>query len=113
MTTFSAGLATLARCALVAAAAAALAGCFEASGGGPAGPPAATMGAPPPGGPNAATMAEPVQPVTGAQASGPMTPTRARESCWMDAETNKKAPSNLDQRAKWVDQCVTAKMSGR
>src|SRR5262245_6680815 len=101
------------RCGLVVAASLALAGCFEASGTGQSGPPAATMGSPPLGGPNAATMAEPVQPVANAQTSGPMTLMRAREICWMDVENNKKAPSNLDARAKLVDQCVTAKMNGQ
>jgi hypothetical protein len=90
-----------------------LAGCFEASGNGQPAPPAATMGAPPPGGPNAATIAEPMQPSANASVAGPMTLNRAREICWMDVENNKKAPSNLDQRAKLVDQCVTARMNGQ
>lgn len=101
------------RCGLVVAAGLALAGCFEASGTGQSGPPAAAVGSPPLGGPNAASMAEPVQPAANAQVSGPMTLVRAREICWMDVENNKKASSNLDQRAKLVDQCVTAKMNGR
>jgi hypothetical protein len=85
----------------------ALAGCFEASGNS-----AGTSVSAPPGGPNAATIAEPVQPVANSAASGPMTATRAREACWMEIENNKKAPSNLDQRAKMVDQCVSAKLNG-
>jgi len=28
-------------------------------------------------------------------------------------ENDKKAPSDLDKRAKLVDQCISAKMSGR
>src|SRR5262245_13017152 len=100
------------RCIAVVAAAVALAGCFGASSSNQAGPPPATMGSPPPGGLNAATMAEPVEPAAGTQVTGPMTLMRARETCWMEAENNKKVSSNLDQRAKLVDQCVTAKMNG-
>jgi hypothetical protein len=38
---------------------------------------------------------------------------KAREICWMSVENDKKAPSDLDKRAKLVDQCISAKMSGR
>jgi hypothetical protein len=95
---------------LVVAVGLALAGCFEASSNGQTTTPAATMGAPT-AGPNAAAIAGPVAPAV--TAAGPMTLTAARESCWMDVENNKKAPNNLDQRAKLVDQCVTAKMNGQ
>jgi hypothetical protein len=80
-----------------------LAGCFEASGTG-------QSVAVTPGGPNAATV---VDPQSIEASSGPMTPTRARETCWMAIENDKKAPSDLEKRAKWVDQCVAAKLSGR
>jgi hypothetical protein len=99
------------RVVLIIAAALGLAGCFEASGTGQPAAPAATMGAPPPGGPNAAEVVAPQS--ASAQASGPMTPTKAREICWMSVENDKKTPSDLDKRAKLVDQCVSAKMSGR
>lgn len=88
-----------------------LSGCFEASGTGQPAAPPATMGAPPPGGPNAADVVAPQS--ASAQVSGPMTATRAREICWMSVENDKKTPSDLDKRAKLVDQCVSAKMSGR
>ena len=49
--------------------------------------------------------------------SGPppeyLTLEKAKNECWMQAETDKKAPSDLDKRAKLVDQCISAKMSGR
>jgi hypothetical protein len=38
---------------------------------------------------------------------------KARADCWMDLESNKKAPRDLEQRNKVVEQCVTAKMSGQ
>jgi hypothetical protein len=88
-----------------------LAGCFEASGTGQPAAPPATMGAPPPGGPNAADVVSPQS--ASAQVSGPMTATKARELCWMNVENDKKAPSDLDKRAKLVDQCISVKMSGR
>jgi hypothetical protein len=42
-----------------------------------------------------------------------MTQLRAREICWMEVENNKKAPRDLEQRSKVVDQCISAKMGGR
>jgi hypothetical protein len=94
------------RLCLMGAAALALAGCFEASGSGQApAPPSA-------GGPNAATVAGPV-PAAIAREDGPMTQLRAREICWMEVENNKKAPRDLEQRSKVVDQCISAKMGGR
>jgi hypothetical protein len=103
--------AAVCRVAFAAVVALALAGCFEASGTGQPTAPPATMGAPPPGGPNAAEVVAPQS--ASAQASGPMTTAKAREICWMSVENDKKAPSDLDKRAKLVDQCVSAKMSGR
>jgi hypothetical protein len=91
---------------LTGAAALALAGCFEASGSGQTPSPAAG------GGPNAATVAAPV-PAAIAREDGPMTPLRAREICWMEVENNKKAPRDLEQRSKLVDQCISGKMAGR
>jgi len=100
------------RCVPVAAAGLALAGCFEASGTGQASPPAATMG-PPTAGPNAATVVAPESMPPPARGGAPATLVDARASCWMELETNKKAPSNLDQRSKLVEQCAQAKVNGQ
>ena len=85
----------------------ALTGCFEASGSGQTPAPAASAG-----GPNAATVSAPV-PAAAAREDGPMTTLRAREICWMEVENNKKAPRDLEQRSRLVDQCISAKMAGR
>jgi hypothetical protein len=98
------------RVAFIAISSLGLAGCFEASGTGQPAPPPATMGSPV-SGPNAAEVVSPQS--ASAQASGPMTTMKAREICWMSVENDKKAPSDLDKRAKLVDQCVSAKMNGR
>jgi hypothetical protein len=98
------------RCILVVAAGLALAGCFEASGTRQASPPPATMGAPT-AGPNAATVVAPESMPAPAR-SAPATLADARASCWMEMETNKKAPSNLEQRGKLVEQCAQAKVNG-
>jgi hypothetical protein len=95
---------------LVVAAGLALAGCFEASG--TASPPPATMGAPT-AGPNAATVVAPESMPAAPRASAPATLADARASCWMEMETNKKAPSNLEQRGKLVEQCAQAKVNGQ
>ena len=100
--------ATTWRCALVALIALGLAGCFEANSDGAA--PAASMSGAP-GGANAATIAAPVPPAVSKAA--PITVQKARADCWMDLENNKKAPHDLEQRNKLVEQCVTAKMSGQ
>ena len=99
--------ATASRCAAAALIAIGLTGCFEANSNGAA-PTASVGGA---GGANAATMAAPVAPAVSPAA--PVTVQKARADCWMDLETNTKAPHDLEQRNKVVEQCVTAKMNGQ
>jgi hypothetical protein len=96
------------RCALAALIALGLAGCFEANSDGAA-PAAGVTGAP--GGANAATIAAPVP--SAVSPAAPITVQKARADCWMDLESNKKAPHDLEQRNKVVEQCVTAKMNGQ
>jgi hypothetical protein len=100
--------ATASHCAMVALIALGLAGCFEANSNGAA-PAAGVSGAP--GGANAATIAAPVPPAVSPAA--PVTVQKARADCWMDLENNKRAPQDLEQRNKVVEQCVTAKMNGQ
>lgn len=96
------------RCALAALIALGLAGCFEANSDGAA-PAAGVSGGP--GGANAATIAAPVP--AAVSSAAPVTMQKARADCWMDLESNKKAPRDLEQRNKVVEQCVTAKMNGQ
>jgi hypothetical protein len=84
-----------------------LTGCFEANSNGAA-PAASVSGG---GGANAATIAAPVPPAVSPAA--PITVQKARADCWMDLENNNKAPHDLEQRSKVVEQCVTAKMNGQ
>jgi hypothetical protein len=95
------------RCALAALIALELAGCFEANSDGAA-PAASVSGA---GGANAATIAAPVP--SAVSPAAPVTVQKARADCWMDLENNKKAPHDLEQRNKVVEECVTAKMNGQ
>jgi len=95
------------RCALAALIALELAGCFEANSYGAA-PAASVSGA---GGANAATIAAPVP--SAVSPAAPVTVQKARADCWMDLENNKKAPHDLEQRNKVVEECVTAKMNGQ
>jgi hypothetical protein len=99
--------ATASHCAVAALIAVGLAGCFEANSNG-ATPAASVSGA---GGANAATVAAPVAPAVSPAA--PVTVQKARADCWMDLENNAKAPHDLEQRSKVVEQCVTAKMNGQ
>ena len=39
-----------------------------------------------------------------------LTPEKAKSACWMQAETDKKAPKDLDKRGKWVEKCAAAKL---
>ncbi len=39
-----------------------------------------------------------------------MTPDKAKSACWMQAETDKKAPKDLEKRGKWVEKCAAAKL---
>ncbi len=99
--------ATACRCALLGLTALGLTGCFEANDG--TAPTAGVSGAP--GGANAATIAAPVPPAVNSAA--PITVQKARTDCWMDLENNKKAPHDLEQRNKLVEQCVAEKMNGQ
>jgi hypothetical protein len=99
--------ATASRCAIAAVIALGLAGCFEANSNGAA-PAASVSGA---GGANAATVAAPVP--SAVSPAAPMTVQKARADCWMDLENNAKAPHDLEQRNKVVEQCATAKMNGQ
>jgi hypothetical protein len=83
-----------------------LAGCFEANSNGA--PAASVSGT---GGANAASIAAPVP--SAVSPAAPVTVQKARADCWMDLENNKKAPQDLEQRSKVVEQCVTAKMNGQ
>jgi len=98
---------TASRCVLAALIAFGFAGCFEANSNGAA-PAAGVSGA---GGANAATIAAPVP--SAVSPAAPVTVQKARADCWMDLENNKKAPQDLEQRNKVVEQCVTAKMNGQ
>ena len=100
-------IATVSHCALAALIATGLAGCFEANSNGAA-PAASVSGG---GGANAATIAAPVP--SAVSPAAPVTVQKARADCWMDLENNKKAPQDLEQRNKVVEQCVTAKMNGQ
>jgi hypothetical protein len=100
--------ATALHCAVAAPIAVGLAGCFEANSNGAA-PPSSVSGTG--GGANAATIAAPVAPTVSPAA--PVTVQKARADCWMDLENNTKAPHDLEQRSKVVEQCVTAKMNGQ
>ena len=46
--------------------------------------------------------------------SGPppeyLTLEKAKNECWMQAETDKKAPKDLEKRGKWVEKCAAAKL---
>ena len=46
--------------------------------------------------------------------SGPppeyLTLEKAKNECWMQAETDKKAPKAVEARGKWVEKCAAAKM---
>jgi hypothetical protein len=46
--------------------------------------------------------------------SGPapeyLTLDKAKTECWMQAESDKKAPKNVDARGKWVEKCAATKM---
>jgi hypothetical protein len=35
---------------------------------------------------------------------------KAKGECWMQAETDKKVPKNVDARGKWVEKCAATKM---
>ena len=102
MNTVPRSLVALHRGLLVVAAAGLLAGCFETTGASftnPFATPALDPQAPPvtaPGG-------------RGGTADY-LTPDKAKSACWMQAETDKKAPKDLEKRGKWVEKCAAAKL---
>jgi hypothetical protein len=98
---------------LVAGVAVTLAGCFETAGlssptgltAGLEGQSAAARQAMPAGrATRAPTVAEPTA------TPEYMTLEKAKGDCWIQAETDKKAPKNIDQRNKWVEKCAAGKM---
>jgi hypothetical protein len=100
---------------LVAGVAATLAGCFETVGSGGLSSPGLTAGLD--GQAAASRQAFPAGRATRAptapEPSGPpeyLTADKAKSDCWMQAETDKKAPKALDARGKWVEKCAAAKM---
>jgi hypothetical protein len=87
---------------VVIASAGMLAGCFETTGASftnPFATPALDPQAPPVAAPGG----------RGATADY-MTPDKAKSTCWMQAETDKKAPKDLEKRGKWVEKCAAAKL---
>jgi hypothetical protein len=103
----------LLRLLLVAGAAVTLAGCFETAG--LSGPTGLTAGLE--GQSAAARQAMPAGRATRAPTMAEPTATpeyltleKAKGDCWLQAETDKKAPKNLDQRNKWVEKCAAGKM---
>jgi hypothetical protein len=98
----------LARVALLAAAAFALAAC-QTDGGSPAtaDAPKAEVAAPKPD--SAGSKPQAAKPVEPAEETEPMTRTRAARECWM--KTEKANPhENLDKRADIVNKCIEDKM---
>src|SRR6516225_12382123 len=102
----------LGRALVVVASAGMLAGCFETTGASFPNPFATpTLD---PQAPHVATQAArgargPTIPDTPATADY-MTPDKAKSACWMQAETDKKAPKDLEKRGKWVEKCAAAKL---
>lgn len=39
-----------------------------------------------------------------------LTADKAKSTCWMQAENDKKAPKDLEKRGKWVEKCAAAKL---
>jgi len=103
-------ISVLFRVLLLAGTAVALAGCFETTGGiGGSGLSTAALDTPRQAtqaarGARAPTIPEPAPPPEY------MTLEKAKSDCWMQAETDKKAPKALDARGKWVEKCAAAKM---
>ncbi len=112
MKTMPRPLATVCQVLLIVGSAGMLAGCFETTGASFTNPFATP--ALDPQAPHVATQA-------GRGARGPtipdspstadyLTPEKARSACWMQAETDKKAPKDLEKRGKWVEKCAAAKL---
>ncbi|MBV8744586.1 MAG: hypothetical protein JO134_06035 [Xanthobacteraceae bacterium] len=112
MNTVPRSLVALHRGLLVVASAGMLAGCFETTGASFTNPFATP--ALDPQAPHVAAQA-------GRGARGPTVPDspstadyltadKAKSACWMQAETDKKAPKDLEKRGKWVEKCAAAKL---
>lgn len=102
MNTVPRSLVALSRVLLVVAAAGMLAGCFETTGASFTNP-------------FATPALDPQAPPVAAQGgrggtADYMTPDKAKSACWMQAETDKKAPKELEKRGKWVEKCAAAKL---
>ncbi|MFZ0841270.1 MAG: hypothetical protein WAM77_27720 [Xanthobacteraceae bacterium] len=102
MNTVPRSLVALSRALLVVATAGTLAGCFETTGASFTNP-------------FATSALDPQAPPVAAQGgrggtSDYLTADKAKSACWMQAETDKKAPKDLEKRGKWVDKCAAAKL---
>jgi hypothetical protein len=104
MNTVPRSLVALCRALLVVASAGMLAGCFETTGASFTNP-------------FATPSLDPQAPQVAAQAgrgapstADYVTPDKAKSACWMQAETDKKAPKDLEKRGKWVEKCAAAKL---
>jgi hypothetical protein len=102
MNTVPRSLVALYRALLVVASAGMLAGCFETTGASFTNP-------------FATPALDPQAPHVAAQGghgatADYMTPDKAKSACWMQAETDKKAPKDLEKRGKWVEKCAAAKL---
>jgi hypothetical protein len=102
MNTVPRSLVALYRGLVVVASAGMLAGCFETTGASFTNPFATP--ALDPQAPHVATQAG-----RGGTADY-LTADKAKSACWMQAETDKKAPKDLDKRGKWVEKCAAAKL---
>jgi hypothetical protein len=51
----------------------------------------------------------PATPAAAEPAAAPLSSTQINEECWMQVENDKRAPRDLDKRAKLVDRCVDQK----
>ncbi len=112
MMTMPRPLASVCQVLLIVGSAGMLAGCFETTGASftnPFATPALDPQAPhvaPQAGRGARGPAIPDSPSTAEY----VTPEKARSACWMLAETDKKAPKDLEKRGKWVEKCAAAKL---
>jgi hypothetical protein len=102
MNTVPRSLVVLFRALLVVGSAGMLAGCFETTG-------ASFIN------PFATPALDPQTPHVAAQGghggtADYLTPDKAKSACWMQAETDKKAPKDLEKRGKWVEKCSAAKL---
>ena len=101
---------------LLAGTAVTVAGCFETTGGiggSPGGLSTAALDAPGSAARQAAQAGRGTRAPTIPEPGPPpeyVSLEKAKSDCWMQAETDKKAPKALDARGKWVEKCAAAKM---